>query len=108
MNSPAAPLPPDLQQIVDQLDEADRTADALVATLSEEQFHWQPDGGTRWSVAQCLEHLAIADDVYGVALREAVDRARQAGSTRQGPLAPGFFGRKFVNSLEPPVRYRGR
>ena len=101
-------LPDDVQSVIEQLDDADRRADALVANLSDAQFHWQPDGGKRWSVAQCLEHLATADGVYGVLMREAIDRARQAGSTRRGPFAPGFFGRQFVNSLEPPVKFRGR
>jgi hypothetical protein len=101
-------LPGDVQIVIEQLDDADRRADALVANLSDTQFHWQPDGGKRWSVAQCLEHLATADAVYGVLMREAIDRARQAGSTRRGPFAPGFFGRQFAKSLEPPVRFRGR
>jgi hypothetical protein len=101
-------LPQDVQSVIDQLDEADRHADALVATLSDPQFHWQPDGGRRWSVAQCLEHLAVGAEVYLAGMRGAVDRAKQKRSVRRGPLAPGFFGRQFANSLEPPVRFRGR
>lgn len=106
--APAQTLPADVQQVIDQLDEADRTAEALVARLSDEQFHWQPDQGTRWSVGQCLEHLATADALYAGLMRGAVERARQAGSVRRGPFAPGFFGRKFANSLEPPVKLRTR
>jgi hypothetical protein len=101
-------LPQDVQRVIDQLDEADRHADALVANLSDAQFHWQPDGGRRWSVAQCLEHLAVGAEVYLACMRGAVDRAKQERSVRRGPLAPGFFGRQFANSLEPPVRFRGR
>ena len=101
-------LPRDIQQILDDLDRADRDAGELSDRLSDEQFQWQPDGGTRWSVAQCLEHLAATNALYGGAIRKAVDRARLAGWTRQGPLRPGFVGQKFVNSLEPPVKRRGR
>jgi hypothetical protein len=101
-------LPQDVQRVIDQLDDADRHADALVATLSDPQFHWQPDGGRRWSVAQCLEHLAVGAEVYLAGMRGAVDRAKQERSVRRGPLAPGFFGRQFANSLEPPVKFRGR
>jgi hypothetical protein len=104
----AQTLPHDVQRVIDQLDEADRHADALVANLSDAQFHWQPDGGRRWSVAQCLEHLAIGAEVYLACMRGAVDRAKQERSVRRGPFAPGFFGRQFANSLEPPVRFRGR
>ena len=102
------PLPDDVQAIIDQLDEADRTAKTLAAGLRDDQFHWQPDGGKRWSVAQCLEHLATGDGLYASLMRDAIDRARREGSVRRGPFAPGFFGRKFANSLEPPVKLRTR
>ena len=104
----AQTLTQDVQRVIDQLDEADRHADALVANLSDAQFHWQPDGGARWSVAQCLEHLAIGAEVYASPMRGALDQAKRQTSVRRGPFAPGLFGRKFANSLEPPVRFRGR
>jgi hypothetical protein len=104
----AQTVPEDVQRVIGQLDEADRHADALVANLSDAQFHWQPDGGRRWSVAQCLEHLAVGAEVYLAGMRGAVQRANQERSVRRGPFAPGFFGRRFANSLEPPVRFRGR
>jgi hypothetical protein len=99
-------LPEDLRTIEAAIDAADAAADALAARVNDEEFFWQPDGGRRWSIALCLDHLAVADAVYGAAMREAVDRARAAGWTRQGPGAPGFFGRKFIASLEPPVTRR--
>jgi DinB superfamily len=106
--TPADTLPDDVQQVIAQLDAADRKADEIVADLTDEQFDWQPDGGTRWSVAQCLEHLAVSGEVYGRGMRDAIDRARASGSIRRAPLNPGFFGRKFADSLEPPARRRSR
>ena len=101
-------LPDDVQRVIEQLDEADRRADGITANLSDAQFHWQPDGGQRWSVAQCLEHLAIGAEVYASPMRGALDQAQRETSVRRGPFAPGFFGRTFANSLEPPVKFRGR
>ncbi|MGH9372407.1 MAG: DinB family protein [Vicinamibacterales bacterium] len=101
-------LPPDIQQVLDHIDEADRVAEALGARLSDRQFHWQPDGGRSWSIAQCLEHLAAINTLYGRGIRGAVDRARQRGWARNGPLAPGPFGRWFIQSQEPPVKRRLR
>ena len=99
-------LPPDLDAILKQIEIADRAADTLASRLTDEQLFWQPDGGRSWSVAQCLEHIATINVLYGDAVRGAVDRARRAGWTRKGPLAPGFFGRKFIASQEPPVKRR--
>jgi len=101
-------LPPDLQQVLDETDAADRAADALVAGLTDEQLHWQPDGGTAWSVAQCLEHLAATTELYAKAVRGAVDAARSSGWTRKNPAQPSFFGTRFIRSQEPPVKRRLR
>jgi len=85
---------------------ADEAANALAGRVTDEEFFWQPGDGTRWSIALCLDHLAVANTVYGAAIRTAVDRAHAAGWPRKGPAAPGFFGRKFIESLEPPVKRR--
>ena len=101
-----SPLPLDLQKHSEAMDAADAAADALASRVTDEEFFWQPDQGRRWSIALCLDHLAIANTVYGRGIRAAVDKARAAGWTRQGPGKPGFFGRKFIESLEPPVKRR--
>jgi DinB family protein len=101
-----ASLPSDLQERLDELDTTDRAADALVAGLSDSQLHWQPDGGTRWSIAQCLEHLATANTIYSKPIRAAIDGARARGLARKGPSQSGFLGEWFVRTLEPPARRR--
>lgn len=99
-------LPADLQIFADALDAADAAADAIASRVTDEEFFWQPDEGRRWSIALCLDHLAVANTVYGSAMRGAIEKARAAGWTRKDPAAPGFFGRKFAESLEPPVKRR--
>src|SRR5688500_8253150 len=99
-------LPPDLQKFHDDVDAADRRAEGLTAALTDEQFSWRPDGGTRWSVALCLDHLAVSNTVYGAGMAQALADARSHGWSRRGPGKPGFFGRKFAQSLEPPVKRR--
>ena len=102
------PLPPDLQTILDQIDAADRAAEAIAARVTEEQFRWQPDGGRRWSIAECLDHLAVTNVLYAAAMRGAVDEAQQQGQRRAGPMQTSFLARRFVASLEPPVKTRMR
>jgi hypothetical protein len=101
-------LPPDLQVFADALTSADRTADAIAGRVNDDEFFWQPDGGRRWSIALCLNHLTLANTIYAGAMRGAIQKARAAGWTRTGPAAAGFFGRKFAASLEPPVKRRTR
>ena len=101
-------LPADLQSIVDQISAVERRADEIAGALTEEQFQWQPDGGRRWSVAQCLDHLAAGAELYVKTLTPVIAKAKRRGVPRRGPAKPGFFGQKFVNSLEPPVKMRGK
>jgi len=101
-------LPADLQRILDDVNDTDRVAERLAASCTDEQFHWRPRGGTGWSIAECLDHLATINAFYVKAIQPGVDRARTRGWARQGPLKPGFFGALFINSLEPPVKRRLR
>ena len=99
---------PDLQEILDAVDAADRAAESLTRPLTDEQFHWQPEGGRSWSVAQCFDHLATSNKVYGAAMATALDEAEQQGWAATGPIASTVFGAWFVKSLEPPVKRRTR
>ena len=57
-------------------------------------------------MALCLDHLAIANDIYGRAIEGGLASARERGWRRRDPVTPGFLGRKFAESLEPPVKRR--
>jgi hypothetical protein len=103
-------LRPDLQQVIDDIDAADRAAEALVAPLADDQFHWSPTrlhrGQRRegWSIAQCIDHLATTNVVYAAAVRQAVEAANRKGWSGGGPIAPTFVGAKFIRDMEPPVK----
>lgn len=99
-------LPPDLQQILDAIDAADRAGDAIAAEVTDEQFHWRPRDGQGWSIAQCLDHLAVINSFYSPSIQQSIDDARARTWTRRGPATPGFFGRRFIWSQEPPVKRR--
>jgi hypothetical protein len=98
-------LPADLQTLQDQLDDAERDAQQLAAGLSGEQANWRPSPGS-WSVAECLDHLAITNRVYLSAMRTPALAAREQRRLRRGPAKPGWIGGLFVRSLEPPAKLR--
>ncbi|MFN8091033.1 MAG: DinB family protein [Vicinamibacteria bacterium] len=104
----AEALPPDLAELETALAAADREARAVVEGLDDARANWQPRGGAGWSVAQCLDHLAVANTTYVAAMAPAVARARGRGRMRRGPVAPGFFASLFIRELEPPVRRKMR
>jgi hypothetical protein len=93
--------PADIKALDEGLEALERETQAVAAGLTEATGGWRPREGA-WSVAECFDHLATANRVYLVAMREAAVRARQEGRMRRGPATPGFFGGMFVRSLEPP------
>ncbi len=100
-------LPADLRNLHDQLDAAERDAQALVAGLAEEQGTWRPQVGS-WSIAECLDHLATGNRVYLRAMQGPADRARARGRHRCRPVRPGWTGQLFVRMLEPPPTWWSR
>jgi DinB superfamily len=98
-------LPADIRDLEDQLDKVDQDAGALVAGLTEARGAWRQDPES-WSVAECLDHLAMGNRVYVQAMREPAARASREGRRRTGPALPGLVGRWFVRWLEPPVNPR--
>jgi hypothetical protein len=101
-------LRPDLQRLLDEIDAVDRATAALLCRVSDEQFFWQPNEGRSWSIAQCLDHLAVTNALYGHAIAEAIQTARASGRHGGGAIKSSFFGRQFLKSMEPPVTRRFR
>jgi DinB superfamily len=97
--------PPDIRVLADGFDAVERDARGLVSGLTELSGAWRPDANS-WSVAQCLDHLAIANRVYLRAMQPVAERTLMQGRKRRGPARPGVIGRWFIRTLEPPVTSR--
>jgi hypothetical protein len=94
-------LPPELTSLDAALAAVERDAVALLDGLDEGVGGWRAAPGS-WSVAECLDHLAVANRVYVAAMRPAA--AGAADRPRRRPAKPGVVGGLFVWSLEPPVK----
>lgn len=99
--------PPDIVALEEAFDAAGRDARSLVTGLTEELGAVRIDADS-WSVAECLDHLAIGNRVYLHAMEPVGERALREGRRRRAPAKPGLAGGWFVRVLEPPVRRRFR
>ena len=97
----------DVQELDNAFGAAERDARAVVDGLTEALGTWRAQPGT-WSVAECLDHLAIGNRLYLGAMEPAARRAHAGGRLRRRPAEPGPIGRWFVGMLEPPVKPRIR
>jgi HEAT repeat protein len=96
-------LPAWAGRLIDELHAADRRANDLARTLSAGQINWSPAPGV-WSIAQCLEHLRAANDVYLPPMAKALDGR---SPSPVDAITPGWFGRWFIrNFIEPSPQTR--
>ncbi len=84
-------------RLVAELTGSDARAAALAGTLTRAQVNWPPRPGA-WSVGQCLQHLAICNEVY----IEAIEAALTGNLTVTGPvddITIGAPSRWFIRSF---------
>lgn len=94
------------EQYIESIRQLSASANELIARFNMNQLTWQPGAGERWSILECLDHLAISTEVYLDAMEPAISDARSAdasGSTFRTAGGPSAW---FTRSLEPPPSRR--
>jgi hypothetical protein len=89
-----------LAQVRAGLEAVATDAQATFGGLDTRQLNWRPDA-TRWSVAQCLEHLLAANRLMVRAAQDALDGSKSRTIWQRLPLVPGLFGRMLIRSQAP-------
>jgi len=94
MNAPSTPSPlnaelaPELAEDARQIAQIKEQAAGVVRGENDAQYSWRPAPG-RWSMAQCLAHIVVGDDVYFPSLEVCIAEARKKGLTGNGPFHHG-------------------
>jgi len=78
---------------------------AAFGHLDARQLNWKPEA-SRWSVAQCLEHLLTANRQMAVMAEQAMDDTRPRTVWQRLPIWPGLLGRMLVRSQSPDATRR--
>ena len=91
----------------DDLNEARRRAQELVASLTPEQLLRRPDPG-KWSIAECIVHLNITAATVQKLMASAIEQGRNQQVFSKGPFSIGPKGRLLVWIAEPPPKFRIR
>jgi hypothetical protein len=80
-------------------------ADAAFGRLDPRQLNWKPEA-SRWSVAQCLEHLLTANRHMVEMADQALDGTRRRTLWQRLPGWPRVLGRMLVRSQSPDTTRR--
>jgi DinB superfamily len=87
------------------LDNIARETQSTFGGLDARQLNWRPDA-TRWSVAQCFEHLLLANRLMFQAAEDALNDTAPRTIWRRLPVLPGVLGRMLVRSQAPSTARR--
>jgi hypothetical protein len=82
-------------------------AKAVAGGLTDAQFNWKPSPD-RWSVAQCLKHLALTGGMAAANQETAIGELRAKDRRSDGPYSyrglAAKMGNMLMKSVEPPVQ----
>ena len=93
-----------LQTIAEESEKNSETARQLVAGLRKEQLNWTSDLA-KWSMAQCLDHLATTSRQFGPYLTAATARGRQKWPVKERvPYRPTWVGGWLVKQVMPETQ----
>lgn len=90
-----------LQTIVDETEKNSEAARQLVSSLSESQLNWKP-APDKWSIAQCLDHLAVTSGKFDPYFTAALAGARKKWPVRIAPAyRPSWMGGWLIKQVAP-------
>lgn len=90
-----------LQTITEEAEKNSETARQLVEGLREEQLNWTSDPA-KWSIAQCLDHLATTSQQFSPYLTAAIARGRQKWPLKEHvPYRPTWVGGWLAKQVMP-------
>jgi hypothetical protein len=92
-----------LPEVKAGLDDMARDTQATFGHLAVQQLNWRPDA-TRWSVAQCFEHLLTANQLMVRHAQDALSEAHRRTLWQRLPFLPSVFGRMLIRSQAPGGR----
>jgi len=90
-----------VKQVIAATEENNEVARSLTAGLSEAQLNWKPSP-EQWSIAQCLEHLALATDEFDKYFQATLARARLRPAVKESPpYKPSLMGGWLAKAVDP-------
>jgi hypothetical protein len=90
-----------LQTVIAETEKTSEEAGKLAHDLTEEQLNWKP-APDRWSIAQCLDHLALTTEKFDPYFTVAIARAREQWPASSAPkYRPTRMGGWLIRQLVP-------
>lgn len=90
-------------QLRDDFSDLDQQYSVLYSRHSREQLLWRPGNGS-WSIAECVEHVALSISHYLMPIRAAIAKGCPPAAEQNYPfIAGGWFSNTFLKRIGPDV-----
>jgi DinB superfamily len=90
-----------LETIIAGAEANSAAARELFSGLNHSQLNWKP-AAEKWSIAQCLDHLAVASREFEGYFSDALVRGRKKWPVNSGPAyRPSFMGGWLIKLVHP-------
>lgn len=96
-----------IQKMIERGKQAGEKVLAEFDHLNSEQLNWKP-AAEQWSIAQCLDHLVVADTCYFPILEKIASGTHTMNWWRRNSPFSRVFGKILVNQLSETVKRKMR
>jgi len=92
-----------LKDVIQDLKEIEETTRQEFQNLSEEDLVWKP-APDRWSIAECLQHIIIANSIYIKDIEKRLQKAEV--KTIEYPINFSITGKLFLYAVDPKYKWK--
>jgi len=92
-----------IKEVVKELQIIKDETQAEFGDFSDEQLRWKPDAHS-WSIAECLKHIIIANDMYLTDINHKLEKAEVR--TIEYPIKISWMGRIFLFFVDPKYTWK--
>ncbi|MEZ5346956.1 MAG: DinB family protein [Pyrinomonadaceae bacterium] len=97
----------EIDGLISNIREINREVAEVFGGLSHSQLNWKPDKNS-WSIAQCLEHLIVTNDLYFKNIEKVADGTHRNNLYSAVPLVPDLIGFVMKKVLSPEWKWKVR
>ena len=100
-------LPTELNKLALDFTEMKNQSSELFRKITDKSFNKRPESGG-WSAAECIDNLIVTGIDYCDQYENALRKVMEKDLKLSGELKYTWFGKRFINFVEPPVRFKAK
>ncbi|PYV52323.1 MAG: hypothetical protein DMG92_01390, partial [Acidobacteria bacterium] len=89
------------EQLVGDFTELGERFAALDRNYTREQLLWRPEAAKAWCMAECVEHVALANAAYLAKIQPAISRAHAVAPMSNPLRIGGWLSGLLLKSISP-------